>query len=63
MASGVGKEDFSSLRWTIDTVDDYKLVSEIYEFFGNNLFRYEDILHAYKEHPEWVEINLSLIHI
>lgn len=55
---GIGKdEDYSSLRWTMDTNEDYKLVSAIYDYFYDNKFNYEDIIKAYGLNPRWKNIN------
>lgn len=50
-------DDYSSFRWTMDSEEDYKLVSSIYDYFGTFEFSYEDILEAYSIHPEWKSIN------
>lgn len=55
-------EDFSCLRWTVDTLEDYTLASKIYEalYSQNPLFGFDDIIAAYSNHPEWLEINKEI---
>lgn len=53
-------EDYNHLRWTLDTKEDYLLLSEIYgTLYKNerNIFYYEDILEQYKYHKEWQDLN------
>lgn len=60
--SGMG-EDYSHLRWTLDTVQDYKLITKIYETLyreDDNIFYFEDIIEQYKHHKEWIKINESI---
>lgn len=54
--------DYSKLRWTLDTVQDYTLISKIYEslYDENEDFHYEDVINKYKEHKEWVLINRDI---
>ena len=54
------KDDLSNIRWTIDTVYDYTLVSNIYEklyFTYGYEFGFDKILKTYLEHEEWNNIN------
>ncbi len=52
--------DYSNLRWTIDTRSDFILVSNIYNVlyqqYGDK-FHYNDIIKEYKKHKEWYRIN------
>ena len=52
-------EDYSSLRWTMDTEQDKELISEIYTnlYRESSYFSFEDILKEYEKHPEWKFIN------
>lgn len=58
--SSCNDRDLSNLRWTIDTQDDFELISLIYEQLypkhGDN-FEMLDIIEAYNEHPEWQTVN------
>lgn len=52
--------DYSQLRWTLDTMEDFELINCIYTLLypkkGNN-FNIKDIIELYKEYPELEEIN------
>jgi spore coat polysaccharide biosynthesis protein SpsF len=52
-----GDVDRSGLRWTVDTQDDYELVSRIYDAFGSDRFSTDEILAVLTEHPEWMQLN------
>ena len=49
-----GDEDLSSLRWTVDTPDDYEFVTTIYDalYANNPAFEFEDVLAYLDEHPQ-----------
>ena len=49
--------DYSSMRWTVDTEEDLRFVSKIYEHFGHDRFSWRDVLTALEKHPEWTAIN------
>lgn len=51
--------DESSHRWTVDTIEDFELVSRILEslYPKNPLFSFQDVLHLVKKYPEWKKIN------
>ena len=55
----VDVEDHSDLRWTVDTPEDFELVSKIYGalYPTNPAFSYRDVLRLLGEHPEWSELN------
>jgi spore coat polysaccharide biosynthesis protein SpsF len=52
-------EDNSSLRWTVDTEDDLKLIRILYEKLdlGSHQVSYPEILAYVRENPELMEIN------
>ncbi len=52
-------EDYSHLRWTMDTKQDKELVMDIYEnlYDKNQYFSFEDILKEYASHPQWLHMN------
>lgn len=54
--------DYSHLRWTMDTKEDYLLISSIYNalYQEKQFFYYEDILNAYETHREWFTINSAI---
>lgn len=55
------EKDFSDLRWTLDTEEDYKLISLIYEYFNNKeCFNMNDIVKFLEENPDIKEINKDI---
>ncbi|WP_058953760.1 cytidylyltransferase domain-containing protein [Clostridium tyrobutyricum] len=55
--------DYSNLRWTLDTKEDFELISKIYGYLykeKGNEFNLEDILNLYVGHPELREINENI---
>ncbi len=59
----VDSEDHSSLRWTVDTLEDFELVTKIYEALQPfpRPFVYSDILSLLDRHPEWTDINAHVV--
>lgn len=55
-------DDLSHLRWTLDTPDDFKFISEIYKRLYNKekMFYMEDILKVLDKEPELIEINKNI---
>lgn len=51
--------DLSNYRWTLDTDEDWRLISEIYRYLykGSHDFFFEDILAVMEDHPELAMIN------
>jgi len=49
--------DLSPMRWTVDTLDDLRLVSKIYDCLDENSFSWKEVLDIIKKHPRWLEIN------
>lgn len=51
--------DYSNHRWTLDTLEDFHLISKIYDFlyFVDNPFFMEDIIQLMNEKPELLSIN------
>lgn len=55
-------EDYSDLRWTLDTEEDFNLITKVYEHFkekGNN-FGMKEILELFNERPELLKINAHI---
>lgn len=50
-------EDYSWMRWTVDTIEDLTFVRRIYEHFGRDCFSWREVLALLKQHPDWLEIN------
>jgi spore coat polysaccharide biosynthesis protein SpsF len=53
------EEDLSHHRWTVDTPEDYDLVSRLFEavYPSHPCFTLNDTLAAMAQHPQWREIN------
>ena len=47
-------------RLTLDTAEDYKAISMIFEAFGHNRFSFLDVLDYIHYHPEVLEINKNI---
>jgi len=54
--------DESRHRWTVDTAEDFELISRLLgELYPNNPeFRMADVLQVLKDHPDWVKINAHI---
>jgi len=50
-------QDYSHMRWTVDTQEDYDLVRRVYEHFGHDEFSWTDVLGLLERHPDWLELN------
>ena len=50
-------EDYSYMRWTVDTPDDLKFIRAVYDHFGHDRFSWREAVTAVKSHPEWTELN------
>lgn len=57
-------KDYSNLRWTLDTEEDFQLISKIYYYMVNEkkncIFLMNDIIELYKEYPELKKINCNI---
>ena len=55
-------KNFSFYRWTVDTIEDYNLIEQIYKelYPGKNIFLFEDILELFERKPELIGINKSI---
>jgi spore coat polysaccharide biosynthesis protein SpsF len=49
--------DYSYMRWTVDTPEDLAFVRRVYCHFKKNTFSWREVLELLEEHPEWLEIN------
>jgi spore coat polysaccharide biosynthesis protein SpsF len=56
------RENHSDLRWTVDTPEDFELVSRMAETLGANAgaSSYRDLLAIFEHHPEWKKINAHI---
>lgn len=57
-----GDDDYSHLRWTVDTEPDLRLVRRIYDalYWRKKAFEYEHVLELLAEYPEWAQINAGV---
>lgn len=64
LRSVVDSVDRSHHRWTVDTREDFELMSRIYaELHPRNPdFDYEEILSCLAEHPDWARLNRNVRH-
>ncbi|NFA59978.1 glycosyltransferase family protein [Clostridium sporogenes] len=55
-------KDYSNLRWTLDTEEDFILIKEIYKelYIGKHAFYFEDILKLVKQRSQLLEINKNV---
>ncbi len=51
------EQNYSHMRWTVDTEEDLDFVRRIYDHFGNDEFTWTDTIRLLKRHPDWLEIN------
>lgn len=54
--------DYSNYRWTLDTKEDWKLISKVYDhlYNGEHDFYLNDIINLMKKYPELNEINKDI---
>lgn len=62
LGSYTNKIDLSKYRWTLDTEEDFKLISIIYEelYYKNENFKMNDILNLMESKTTLVEINKNI---
>jgi spore coat polysaccharide biosynthesis protein SpsF len=51
------EDDHSELRWTLDTPEDYRLISRIYEALGRDDFGWREALAVVEANPSWTSLN------
>jgi len=57
------KEDLGSMRWTLDTPEDYTLLQEVLKRFnGRNDFSWLEVLQLFRQDPSLAGINSSIKH-
>ncbi|NLD98187.1 MAG: NTP transferase domain-containing protein [Synergistaceae bacterium] len=56
------EKDESGYRWTVDTPEDFQLLSLVLDRFSHDLsgFRYRDVLAQLNENPNWQKINAHI---
>ncbi len=56
-------KDLGSLRWTLDTPEDYALLQEVIKRLGGrNDFTWLDVLELFKNDPDLAQINQDVKH-
>ena len=53
-------EDHSDIRLTVDTKEDFELISLIYSCFKDNEFDYNNIIDLLRKNPDWRFINKNI---
>lgn len=53
-------DDYSVMRWTVDTEEDLALVRRIYESMPHSFFGWQGVLRLLKDHPQWLKINSNV---
>jgi spore coat polysaccharide biosynthesis protein SpsF len=58
-----GEIDRSSLRWTVDTMDDYRFAAAVYDLLGVNQHSFDlpDVLSLLGSHPELITLNEHVV--
>ncbi len=52
---------FPEMRLTLDTIEDYHLISAIYDFFQDRPMGLKDILNFLQDNPELLKLNRNII--
>lgn len=51
--------EYVPIRLTVDTPEDTELMRKIFEYFGNGLFSWREVLDIAQQHPDWIGLNQS----
>lgn len=56
------ENDYSNFRWTVDTIEDFELISLILDklYNPNKTFYMKDVIELLHIYPEWIEINAHI---
>lgn len=57
----MNEQDYSHMRWTVDTPKDLTFVRRVYDHFGHDRFSWREVIALLEEHPEWLEINQDVV--
>jgi spore coat polysaccharide biosynthesis protein SpsF len=63
LAQYKNSKDYSDLRWTLDTEEDFELINRVYNLLYPNMnskFEFQDILNLYNYYPELKSINAHI---
>lgn len=47
-------EDYSYMRWCVDTLADLEFARKVFGYFGDGNFHFKDVLQLLEKHPDWV---------
>ena len=62
LVSAAGTSDYSAYRWTLDTVEDLRLIRLIYSRFGNDdYFGWRDAIALMDREPELADVNSQVV--
>lgn len=64
LAQYKNSQDYSDLRWTLDTEEDFELIDKIYNLLYPNMhskFQFQNILSLYHKYPELYDMNKEII--
>jgi spore coat polysaccharide biosynthesis protein SpsF len=53
----VSPENFSDLRWTLDTVEDWSLLKMLFEVYQADDLKYNELLDIIRQNPELASVN------
>lgn len=53
-------QDLSSLRWTVDTPEDFAFAETVYRALGHDRFSWMDVLALLEQNPSWSDINRGI---
>lgn len=58
----MNESDLSHYRWTVDTPEDFQLITTVIQnlYPVNSEFSFQDLVTAFKQHPEWAAINAQV---
>ena len=61
-ASMTNSEDLSSLRWTVDEYDDFKVITDVFNYFAPDInFSWEQVLNLQTTNPSIFRANKKII--
>lgn len=64
LAQYKNSQDYSNLRWTLDTEEDFELIDKIYNLLYPNMhskFQFQNILSLYHKYPELYDMNKEIL--
>ncbi|HEX3030727.1 MAG TPA: glycosyltransferase family protein [Bacillota bacterium] len=58
----LAQEDYSRFRWTVDTLEDFQLIKQVFETMYplKRDFSYQDVLQLFADNPELADINRAI---